>query len=393
MRPFRRLTAALAILGALSAPALAQSGEPITIGVALSQTGNLADSAAHYRRAIELWRDQKNAAGGLLGRPVALQMYDDRSDPATAARLYERLITSDNVDLLLSPFGSAGTAAATPVAEKHGRVIINAGGASEAIQQRGFKNVFQTAARISSYVDGVVPMAKANGYKSMVFIARDYSAARDMEKALSAQAEEAGIELQAVEYFPAGTADFSSYIARARDTKPDMWISVGYPNEAIEMVRQMRATNYLPPYFLHNGVSQEDFLEAAGQDGEYALGMSLYEPSLDTKGNKEFVTTFNEAYGYEPGYYAAFGWAGVNVLSEAVEKVGSLDQDKLRETLKTMETQTAFGNYKVDPETGMQIGIKGLIVQVQSGKRQIVWPDDVATAKPVLPMPQWSERD
>lgn len=116
--------------------------KPVRIGVSLSQTGELADSAATYFRGLELWRKQINAAGGLLGRPVEFVSYDDRSDPATAARLYERLIASDNVDLLISPFGSGATATASAVAERHKRLFINGGGAAEKIQERGFRYVF-----------------------------------------------------------------------------------------------------------------------------------------------------------------------------------------------------------------------------------------------------------
>ncbi|MBU2409609.1 MAG: ABC transporter substrate-binding protein, partial [Gammaproteobacteria bacterium] len=156
----KTLFASLAVTAALAAPSFALAQDTVKIGIALSQTGNLADSANHYWRGVELWRDDVNARGGLLGKKVEFVVYDDRSDPATSARLYERLITNDNVDLLISTIGSAQTATATAVAEKHKRVMINGGGASESIQTRGFKYIFQTAARISAYVDGIEPMMK-----------------------------------------------------------------------------------------------------------------------------------------------------------------------------------------------------------------------------------------
>src|SRR5215470_15968749 len=152
----RVVLVAAAIVAAFAASAYGNAGEPIRIGVALSQTGNLADSAAPYFKGLDLWREQANARGGLGGRPVEFVVYDDRSDPATAARLYERLITNDKVDLVVSSLGSATAATGSAVAEKHKVVMINGGGAAEAIQQRGFKYVFQTAARISSYADGIV---------------------------------------------------------------------------------------------------------------------------------------------------------------------------------------------------------------------------------------------
>ena len=377
---------------AMVAPPVAQAADTIKIGIALSETGNLADSSKHYWRGIELWRDKTNAAGGLLGKKVEFVMYDDRSDAATSARLYERLITNDNVDLLVSTIGSAQAATATAVAEKHKRIMINGGGASESIQQRGFKHIFQTAARISNYVDGIEPLVKKYNVKTMAFISRDYGAARDMEKVLKGMAQRNGVKVVMDEYFPSGNVDFSSQIARARQEKPDLWVSVGYPNEAIEMVRQFHASNYMPKVFVHNGVAQEDFLKATGKDGEYAVGMSLYEPVLKTSGNAEFVRDFKAKYNYEPGYYSSFGYNSVYVLGEAVRKAGSLDQEALRKVLTTMKLDTVMGKHEVDPATGMQIGIKGLLVQIQGGKREIIWPDDLRTADAKIPVPGWDNR-
>jgi branched-chain amino acid transport system substrate-binding protein len=137
---------------------------------------------------------------------------------------------------------------------------------------------------------------------------------------------------------------------------------------------------------VHNGVAQEDYLKAAGKDAEGAIGMSLYEPSLKTTGNAEFVKEFKARYGTEPGYYASFGYTAVTVLEAAVKKAGSLDQEKLREVLTTLKMDTIMGKHEVDPKTGMQLGIRGLLVQVQNGKREIIWPDDLKTAEAKLPL-------
>ena len=176
----RLLLAATTAALALSAPA--DAADPVRIGVALSQTGNLADSAAPYFKGLDLWREQANARDGLAGHPIEVVVYDDRSDPATAARLYEKLITDDKVNLVMSSLGSATAATGSAIAEKHKVIMINGGGAAEAIQQRGFKYVFQTAARISSYADGIVPMIEKYKIKSMALVSRDYAAARDISR-------------------------------------------------------------------------------------------------------------------------------------------------------------------------------------------------------------------
>jgi branched-chain amino acid transport system substrate-binding protein len=383
------LAAATAVF-AWSAPA--QAADPVRIGVALSQTGNLADSAAPYFKGLDLWREQANARGGLAGRPIEFVVYDDRSDPATAARLYEKLITDDKVNLVISSLGSATAATGSAVAEKHKMVMINGGGAAEAIQQRGFKYVFQTAARISSYADGIVPMIEKYKIKSIALVSRDYAAARDISKAIKEQIKDKDVKIVMDEYFPAGTADFSSQIAKGQQLQPDLWIGLLYPGEAIETVRQFHSMNYMPKFFVANGVSQDDFIKSAGKDAEYALGMSLFEPSLPSEGNKEFVKTYHDKYSADPGYYSAFGFVAGTVLEAAVKKAGSIDTEKVREALTTLKMGSVMGRHEVDPNTYMQVGVKGLVVQVQNGKREVVWPEEYKTAEPKLPIPAWDKR-
>src|ERR1700759_1870597 len=99
----RKIFSAVTLIAAtLALPSVANAADPVRIGVALSQTGNLADSAAPYFKGLALGPEPANARGGLAGRPIEFVMYDDRSDPATAARLYEKLITGDKVDFVIS---------------------------------------------------------------------------------------------------------------------------------------------------------------------------------------------------------------------------------------------------------------------------------------------------
>ncbi len=169
----RSATAGLIGLAATGWTARARAAEPLRMGFAVSQSGK----SRGFRRVVQTRRrpleGEHQREGRLLGRPVEIVVYDDRSDPATAARLYERLITGDKVELLLSPWGSASCATASAVAEKHKRVFLNAGGASESIHLRGFKYVFQSAPAIGAYVSGVAPMATRHGFKTIAVVSRD----------------------------------------------------------------------------------------------------------------------------------------------------------------------------------------------------------------------------
>src|SRR5579864_8402635 len=95
----------------------APSGNPITIGVAISTTGSNGDTGTYQQQGYQMWAEKVNSAGGLLGRPVKFTFYDDQSDPTTSSRLYEKLITQDKVDLVLGPYASNVTAAVAQVTE------------------------------------------------------------------------------------------------------------------------------------------------------------------------------------------------------------------------------------------------------------------------------------
>ena len=360
--------------------------------MALSQTGNLADSAAPYFKGLDLWREQANARGGLAGRPIEFVVAHDRSDPATAAPLYERLITNDKVNFVISSLGSATAATGSAVAEKHKIVMINGGGAAEAIQQRGFNTYSDRRAQSRPTPTASLPMIQNTRSRASRSSRATTPPPATSASRSSRRSTDKDVKVAMDEYFPAGTADFSSQIAKGQQLQPDLWIGLLYPSEAIETVRQFHSMNYMPKFFIANGVSQDDFITAAGKDAEYALGMSLYEPSLPSEGNKEFVKTHHDKYNADPGYYAAFGFVAGTVLEAAVKKAGSIDNEKVREVLTTLKIGSVMGKHEVDPATYMQIGVRGLVVQVQDGKRQVVWPEEYRTAEPKLPIPTWDKR-
>ena len=120
----------LFVLAAGLAPAFAQDS-PVAVGAVISQTGMQAHLAADYQKALLLWQDEVNAAGGLLGRPVELRLLDDGSQAVRAGALYAELIR-DKADLLIGPFGSAATLLALGQAERSRRVLINGAGPASA---------------------------------------------------------------------------------------------------------------------------------------------------------------------------------------------------------------------------------------------------------------------
>ena len=385
----RRLLALVLLLAtpAYSQPAEAQS---VTVGVALPESGILADLAADYRKALLLWQEQVNAAGGLAGRRVELLVVDDHSESGDAGRLYEQLIAQGKAELLIGPFGSAATLGAAGAAERHRRVLVNGTGATRGTQKPNFRYVFQTATPLAAWGAGALEAVRAQGLQRVVLLARDDPTSRETASRAREQAVAQGLTVGEVEVYPASADDFSAQVLRARAAGSEAWIAFGLPHDAAEMVKTFRRLRYAPRLFAAQGASASEFVKLVGQDAEFALGMTAYDPRARTRGNAEFVRDYAAKWSAEPGVLAAEGYAAGKVLEEGVRRAGTLEQEKLRAALAALETETPLGPYKVD-RAGAQVGAQPLLVQVQRGRREIVWPEALATAKR-QPYPAWDAR-
>lgn len=375
------------LFGAL--PAFSQS-PPIIVGAAIAQSGILADLAAELRRALLLWQEEVNAAGGLNGRGVELVLLDDRSESLAAGRLYDSLVVEHKADLLIGPFGSAATLGAAAAAERHRRVMVNGTGAARAVQKAGNRYVFQSAAPLASYGAGALELARSQGLKRIVLLARDDPGAREMASRTREAALKQGYGVGGVETYPAGADDFLPLIARARAAGAEAWIAFGLPKDAAEMVKALQKSGYAPRVFVAQGAAQPEFVARLGQAAEYSAGIAAYHPRARTQGNAGFVQAYAKKWSAEPGATAAEGYAAAKVLEEAVRRAGSFDQEKLREALSALETETPIGAYKVDA-SGAQLAARALLTQVQRGRREVVWPAAYATAK-WQPYPAWDTR-
>ncbi|HUJ86018.1 MAG TPA: ABC transporter substrate-binding protein [Burkholderiales bacterium] len=385
------------LLALVLAPAYASAQtatRPVVVGAAVAQTGQLADLAAGYREALLLWQDEVNAAGGLLGRRVELRLIDDRSEAITAERLYERLMGEHRADLLIGPFGSAASRGAAAAADRAHRVLINASGATQSVLRAGHRYVFQVAAPYAVYGTGVLAVVRQAGYRRLFILARDDPASREMATHAAAGAARQGMSPGAggVHVYAPALSDFEPLVAMARAAGADAWIAFGEANDAAEMVKTFKRLSYAPRLLFAQGAADPRFIAAVGQDAEQVIGLSAYEPFFATPGNAEFVKAFEARWSSPPGLAAAEGYAAAKVLELAVRRAGSLDQERLRETLAALTTETVLGEYKLDSASGEQLGVRPALLQILKGRREVVWPDELATAMWQLPYPGWRQR-
>lgn len=380
------MRALVCLLALAAAPAWAQ---PLVVGAVLPQTGQLADLAADVQKALQLWQESRNAEGGLLGRRIELKILDDGSEASASTRLYEQLIDAERVDLLLGPFGSAATVSAAAVVERRRRVLVNVTGVTGNTQRAGTRYVFQVPAPVAEYGAGALAMVKAAGHQRVHVVARNDPAAREAAARFVAQANAAGLEAPAVESGAAGQIPAQIAKARARDAQA--WIAFGQAEDAAEMIKAFKRIGYAPWIFLAQGAAEPRFIALVGRDAEFTLGISPYEPRFRTRGNDAFVQAWRKRWPVDPGAVGAASYAAALVLEAGVRKAQGVDTEQLRAALAALELDTPIGPYRVDAN-GMQVGAKPAIVQILGGKREIVWPEALATAKWRLPYPRWDER-
>ena len=156
------------------------------------------------------------------------------------------------------------------------------------------------------------------------------------------------------------------------------------------MVKSFRRLGYAPRLVVLQGASDPEFIKLIGQDAEHAVGIAAYLPAAKTHDNEKFRQAFAKKWSADPGALAAESYGAAKVMEEAVRRAGSVETEKLRAALSALETATPLGPYKVD-RSGAQVAARPLLVQIQRGRRRIVWPDALAVAR-LQPYPAWEDR-
>jgi branched-chain amino acid transport system substrate-binding protein len=394
MTSWKRLApAALAgiVFASLPIPGAAQT--PIKIGASMSVTGTYAKPGTYQKQGYDVCIDELNAKGGILGRKVELVIYDDQSNPATAVRLYEKLITEDKVDAVMGPYSSAVSEAVANVTEKYKKVMVAPLAATTSIFKKGRKYIFMVITPAENYLDGLIDMAAKRGLKTVAIINEDTLFPKASAAGTAEAAKKKGMQVVLQEAYPKGNTDFSALLVKIKAANPDVIAAGTYFDDAVAITRQMKELNVNPKMFgLTVGGDLPEFYDLLKQNAEYVYGSTQWDESLPYPGQKEFLAAYKAKFkGQEPSYHTAAGYAGCIIYAEAVKKAGTLDADKVRDQLLKMEIKTAFGDYKVEPD-GFQIAHKMVMLQWQDGKRIVVWPDDLANGKMRYPTPEWGKR-
>lgn len=371
--------------------AVAQEKKPIVIGGSLGLTGQFARMGEETGRAFDIWKEEVNARGGLLGRPVEIKVYDDQSDPTTSAKLYERLVVQDKVELVYSPYASSVAEAASAVTEKHKVPMVAQGASAQRIWERGFKYIFQIYPKPEGQLIGMLDVAKKAGIKSIAIASEDTTFPKELALIFQKLAKERGFDVVFYEEYGKSPPDLSPLVLKMKAKNPDMIFGSAYLPECVLIMRHAKELNFNPKLYAFTiGPALDDWPKTLGNDGDLVTGVSLWESTSKNPGAQEFVAKYKARYKDLPPYQTAAAYAGMQILEAAVKKAGSFDKEKIRDALQNLEMNTIFGPYKVDAK-GSQEAKRAYVFQVQKGVRKVVWPDDSKEADLIFPTPPWGK--
>jgi len=367
--------------------------DTITIGAAISLTGKYADSGKWYEQAYQMWQDQVNEKGGLLGKEVQLILYDDQSDATTGSSLYQKLITVDEVDCILGAYSSTVIMSTSNIAEKYEMLYLEGGGTSSRIFDRGFEYVFLTWPGLAEdYSKGLFELIQTLPEKekpsSVGFLYKDAFFPLSVAEGGKTWAEDAGLSVEFYEsYTEPTTIDFSTILRKFKDADVDIVIGAGYYPDSELLVRTCKQLKYNPTAIWSSvGPGMVDFGNNLGEDANHVFCGVHFDVASPYEGVSEFTEDFESRYDKTPGYHAAGAYATCQVLETAIEETQSLDNKVLRDYVASHTVGTILGDLSWDdrgvPEEAM------LTVQWQDGQAKIVWPSEAKAAEPVFPKPE-----
>src|SRR5947209_5115698 len=253
-RAFAAVAATLAALASIlvaPTPASAQTGEPIKIGYSMALTGGLAPNGKSALLAQRIWEEEVNAKGGLLGRPVKLVYYDDKSSPAEVPSIYTKLLDIDKVDLIIGPYATAMIAPAMPIVIQRKKTFIGLLGLavnSEFDYSNYFAMIPSGPDAKPAFTKGFfeVAMAQAQKPQSVAIVAADQEFSRNAADGARENAKKAGLKIVYDKTYPPSTADYAPIVRAIQATNPDIVVVCSYPPDSVGMVRAVNELNYRP---------------------------------------------------------------------------------------------------------------------------------------------------
>jgi branched-chain amino acid transport system substrate-binding protein len=379
--------------------------KPWRIGVSVSLTGTFGKDGNLVKDAYTLWKDTVNAKGGINGHPVELIIYDDKSDPATGAKLIEQLISSDKVDLLLGGFGSDAVFAGSAVAEKYQYPLISGGASSNKLFERGFKYYFSTLGKATEEVRGCVELFTAVDPKpkTAAILGADILFTSLACEGFKKYCADNGIEVIHYELFPMSLQDYNSLLMKVKNKNPDVLFVGSHLLVAMRTIKAMKEIDFSPKAVAFSyGPTVPKFVEDLKGDAEFVIAASEWTYNMPYSGTvfgtaKQFHDAYNAKFNRSPDYVEAAAAGGAVAQQLVMTELGlkpplkKEDRVAIMEKLHQQTFDTFYGKIHFG-EDGANVAHPPVAVQIQNGKLMNVFPLTYAEAKIWYPFKPWKER-
>jgi len=397
-KALRALVPAMFALSAFAASdrAQAQSKEPIRFGAPLALTGPVSSFGAQDRKAIEIAIEEINKAGGVGGRPLEPVYVDTGGKPDAARSAAERFSQRSDILFIWGTSTSAEGIVVAQVAQRNKIVFFTHVAAAPDLTSKGWDYVFrQNPMTIEYNLAFYDYLLKAVKPKSIFTVYENTLFGQSNNKAMSAFAEKNGIKYQS-DAFEGGSQDFRPTLIKVKAAEPDVVFFSAYLLDAILLTRQARELAIKPRMFASSGAGFifPEYLKGVGDAADNFFTAALWSPDLRYAGAKEFNEKWAKANEGNPAVYMhASSYASAYVITDVLKRAKTLTREAIKDSFKATNLQTAFGpvrfgSYSRDGVNFVnQNNLQTILVQAQGGKWVSVWPPEIATGKPIFPIP------
>jgi len=385
----------LTLLGPLPTAAWAQT---IKLGAVVPLTGRYGAGGAQIRAGYELAVEHFNSSGGItvggVKMPLELILLDDESDATkTVARL--ETLAAQGVVGYLGGFGSDLHAAAASVAEKNHIPYLGVAFALQKIHEQGFRYLFSPfwkSPDIGHATQGLFALVPASERPKAVAIFQEKTDwGREMAAAWTEAGKAAGYQVVLSGEYAPGAKDFSDLILKAKSAGAEVVLALPTPPDGMTIVKQMKELGYTPKLALFiRAPDAQIWSQNLGKDGDYMVLAAGWHHAMKAPGVKELNDAHQKKYGRPADPLVGPAYACVEILAAAVTRAGFPDREKVRDAIAATNINTVIGPVKFRPDgTGI---VAQALLQWQSGKQELVWPKEVATAPLAYPAPPFAKR-
>jgi branched-chain amino acid transport system substrate-binding protein len=388
----------------------ARAADPIKIGLGMALTGGLSGNGKPALLAMQIWKDEVNKKGGLLGRPVELIFYDDQTNPATVPGIYTKLLDVDKVDLIVSGYGTNLIAPLMPIAIDRKLTLIGIFGLANN-EKYHYPNYFQISPTgpdpaTSTAIPFFEIAAKQNPKpQTVALVAADAEYPQTAVVGAREVVKRIGFKTVYDNKYPPSTVDYTPIVRAIKATNPDIVFVASYPPDSVGILRAAHEVGLQPKIF-GGGMVGLQFTSIMKSMGPMLNGIVNYdywvpEKTMMFPGIQEFFKEYQPRAAKEGvdtlGYYLPpYAYAAMQVLGQAVTATKGLDQQKIADYIRANEFITIVGKIRFGKDGEWAKG-RTLMVQYQKvmaddieqfrgpGKKPVLYPEELKSGNIVYP--------